>query len=90
MVAELLPQRAGAWELGGLTDAESVSWGGGPRATASYKCVCRGAAWTESWPIVLVFGLGREYPEAPVSWTAGVDSPRYTAGQFTAEGLLVR
>jgi hypothetical protein len=65
--------------LDALTDAEEVTWDGGPRATASYRCGCCGATWNEDWPAVMVVGPGWRHRE-PVHWTAGIDAPRRTAG----------
>ncbi len=71
-----------------LTDADEVCWDGGPDATAHYLCACCGAAWTEDWPAPMA--LGPYWRETdPVHWVAGVDSPRYTAGQIAAQRAAV-
>jgi hypothetical protein len=70
--------------LDALVDADEVTWDGGPYAKARYLCACCGAAWSEDWPAVFLFGPGRRHHD-PVHWVAGVDSPRYTAGQIESE-----
>jgi hypothetical protein len=72
--------------LDALTDAEEVTWDGGRYATASYECQCCGTRWTQNWPAALALGPNwRRRHEPPVHWVAGVDSPRYTAGQIESE-----
>jgi hypothetical protein len=74
-----------------LTDADEVHWDGGPHVTTHYTCACCGHRWSEhGWPVVMLFGLGSDYPEPPVRRVAGVDVARRTAGQVAQELWALR
>jgi hypothetical protein len=70
--------------LDALTDAEEVTWDGGPYASARYRCQCCGTRWAQDWPVALALGPGwRRRYEPPLRLVAGVDVPRYLAGDPT-------